>query len=123
MRGASLLILALALASGAQAALAEAPPAGRYEGRWCVGVGEAAPDCGPAQVDVLRTRRLNVRISDIVYQLTLNSSQVDVVLMHGTMQIDGFFAPYEWTGGTLQFVDVDKRTRYELTLPPRSPTR
>ena len=123
MRGASLLILALALASGAQAARAEAPPAGRYEGRWCVGVGEAAPDCGPAQVDVLRPRRLNVRISDIVYQLTLNSSQVDVVLMHGTMQIDGFFAPYEWTGGTLQFVDVDKRTRYELTLPPRSPTR
>lgn len=119
MRGALLLSLALV----ASAASAEAPPAGRYEGRWCVGVGEATPDCGPAQVDVLRARRLNVRISDIVYQLTLNSSQVDVVLMHGTMQIDGFFAPYEWAGGALQFVDLDKRTRYELTLSPRSPTR
>lgn len=119
MRGASLLVLLLA----ASAARGEAPPPGRYEGRWCVGVGEAAADCGPARVDVLRPRRLNVRISDIVYQLTLSSSQVDVVLMHGTMQIDGFFAQYEWDGDVLQFVDREKRTRYALTLAPPPPSR
>lgn len=123
MRGASFLVLVPALAFAAAAARAEAPPAGRYEGRWCVGVGEAAPDCGPAQVDVLRGRRLSVRISDIVYQLTLHSSQVDVVLMHGTMQIDGFFATYEWADGQLQFIDQDKRTRYELRLHPRAVVR
>lgn len=109
------MLAAAALPLGAWAA---DPSLGRYEGRWCVSVGEAAPDCGPAQVDVLRQRRLNVRIADIVYQLQLNSSQVDVVLMHGTMQIDGFFAPYEWVGTSLQFLDIDKRTRYELQLKP-----
>ncbi len=109
------LLAAAALPLGAAAA---EPPLGRYDGRWCVSVGQAAADCGPAQVDVLRQRRLNVRIADIVYQLQLNSSQVDVVLMHGTMQIDGFFAPYEWVGSSLQFVDLDKRTRYELQLAP-----
>jgi hypothetical protein len=57
-----------------------------------------------------------VRIADIVYHLQLHSSQLDVVLMHGAMQIDGFVAPYEWAGQALQFDDLEKRTRYELTL-------
>ena len=108
----------LALAALPLGAVAADPPLGRYDGRWCVSVGEATPDCGPAEVDVLRQRRLNVRIADIVYRLQLNSSQVDVVLMHGTMQIDGFFAPYEWVGSSLQFLDIDKRTRYELQIRP-----
>jgi hypothetical protein len=121
MRHLALLPLALAALPGGAAA-AE-PALGRYEGRWCVAVGEAAADCGPAQVDVLRQRRLNVRIADIVYRLQLNSSQVDVVLMHGTMQIDGFFAPYEWVGNSLQFLDLEKGTRYELQLTPRAIAR
>ena len=120
MRIALLTLAPAALPLGAAAA---APPLGRYDGRWCVSVGEAAPDCGPVEVDVLRQRRLNVRIADIVYRLQLNSSQVDVVLMHGTMQIDGFFAPYEWVGSSLQFLDIDKRTRYELQLKPVVSTR
>lgn len=113
-----LALLTLALAALPPGAAAAEPALGRYDGRWCVSVGDAAADCGPVQVEVLRQRRLNVRIADIVYQLRLNSSQVDVVLMHGTMQIDGFFAPYEWVGSSLQFLDIDKRTRYELRLQP-----
>lgn len=102
------------------AVAAAAPPAGRYDARLCVTVAAApAPDCGPAQVEVLRDRRLRVRISDIVYHLQLHSSQAEVVLMHGTMQIDEFVAPYDWTGEALQFADLAKRTRYELQLPPR----
>lgn len=112
-RLAATLLAAAALPIGAAAA---EPSPGRYDGTWCVSVGEAAADCGPAQVEVLRQRRLAVRIADIVYRLQLNSSQVDVVLMHGTMQIDGFFAPYEWVGSSLQFLDLEKRTRYELQL-------
>ena len=112
-----------ALAALHAAARADAPPSGRYDGRFCVTVGDAAAECGPAQVQVLRRRRLNVRISDIVYQLTLHSSQLDVVLMHGTMQIDGFFANYEWRGNALQFFDREKRTRYELHLAPRTGSR
>jgi hypothetical protein len=105
------------------AARADAPPLGRYDGQFCVSVGEAVADCGPARVDVQRNRRLEVRIADIVYRLQLSSSQVDVVLMHGTMQIDGFFAPYEWMDSALKFDDLDKRTRYELRLTPRASAR
>ena len=119
MRRAAFLLLALA----ASAARSDPPAPGRYEGRFCVSVGDAAAGCGPARVDVLRNRQLNVRIADIVYRLQLNSSQVDVVLMHGTMQIDGFFAPYEWVDGALQFDDLDKRTRYELRLAPTATAR
>jgi len=106
------------LALAATAVQADTPAPGRYDGQFCVSVAAAAADCGPAQVDVLRNRRLNVRISDIVYRLTLNSSQVDVVLMHGTMQIDGFVGHYEWADTALQFDDLDKRTRYELRIAP-----
>lgn len=109
---------ALLLAAGLAATLATAaePPRGRHDGRFCVTVAEAAPDCGPVQVDVLRQSRLRVRVADIVYHLELHSSQLDVVLMHGAMQIDGFVAPYEWIDRALRFDDLEKRTRYELTL-------
>ena len=33
--------------------------------------------------------------------------------------IDEFTAPYEWVGNTLQFIDTDKRARYELRLADR----
>jgi hypothetical protein len=108
--------LALLPALAAGVALAAGPGPGRYDGQFCVTVADAAPDCGPVAVDVLRERRLRVRIADIVYHLQLHSSQLDVVLMHGTMQIDGFVAPYEWAGEALQFDDLEKRTRYALTL-------
>jgi len=85
-----------------------------------VTVGDAPADCGPAQVDVRSRQRLTVRIADLAYQLRLASSQVDVVLMHGTMQIDGFFASYDWDGATLRFLDLDKRTRYALEIAPHA---
>lgn len=120
MRGAVLLLLGLA----ASAAGANAPALGRYDGQLCVTVAsDSTASCGPAEVDVLRGRQLRVRISDIVYRLTLHSSQVEVVLMHGTMQIDEFVAAYDWAGTALQFDDLDKRTRYELRLSPRKPAR
>jgi hypothetical protein len=114
---------ALLLALAAPAAGANAPALGRYDGQFCVSVAAAAAECGPAEVDVLRDRQLRVRISDIVYRLKLSSSQVEVVLMHGTMQIDEFVAAYDWAGTALQFDDLDKRTRYELRLSPRKPAR
>ena len=120
MRRSALLFLLLA----ASAAGANTPAPGRYDGQFCVTVAsDSAAHCGPAEVDVLRDRRLRVRISDIVYRLRLHSSQVEVVLMHGTMQIDGFVAAYEWAGTALQFDDLEKRTRYELRLSPRKPVR
>lgn len=103
----------------AGAAQADAPPPGRYAAQFCVAVGDAQADCGPARVDVISARKLAVRIADLAYHLELASSQVDVVLMHGSMQIDGFFAGYEWDGRTLRFLDLDKHTRYALEIAPR----
>ena len=118
-RRAGPVIAAFALALGSAAAHADAPAPGRYAAQLCVAVGEAPPDCGPARVDVFSARRLDVRIADLHWRLRLASSQVDVVLMHGTMQIDGFFASYEWQGRTLRFLDLDKHTRYALEIGPR----
>jgi len=118
-RTACLLLLLAASAAGANT-----PAPGRYDGQFCVTVAsDSAASCGPAEVDVLRGRELRVRISDIVYRLRLHSSQVEVVLMHGTMQIDEFVAAYDWAGTALQFHDLDKRTHYELRLTPRAPAR
>ncbi len=110
-------LLLLALAAPAEAA---PPGAGRYSAELCVTLDTAAPSCGPADAQVLRGgSRVLVRVADIVWQLQLHSSQLDVVMMHGAMQIDGFVANYEWlTGPALEFVDADKRTRYALRLTP-----
>ena len=63
-------------------------------------------------------------MADLVYRLQWHSSQVDVVLMHGSMQIDEFTAVYEWRGATLEFADRDQRLRYEVQVgEPERPGR
>jgi hypothetical protein len=113
------LALAAALLAGAAGVCAQAPAPGRYGGELCVATGDAAPDCGPVDVRFERGGRLQVRIADIEYRLQLHSSQVDVVLMHGTMQIDGFTANYEWAGKALNFRDPDKPVSYRLQVGKR----
>ena len=100
---------------GAQAA----PAPGRYDAQWCVALSDAAPSCGPAQVDWRSRQQVRVQLSDIVYRLKLHSSQLDVVLTQGSMQLDEFSADYAWQGDTLQFADRDKGARYELQLGAR----
>ena len=79
----------------------------------------ATPSCGPALVELKASGAARVRVSDFVYRLQLNSSQVEVVLMHGAVQVDEFVALYEWAGSSLQFTDADKNARYELRLAAR----
>jgi hypothetical protein len=108
------------LVLGAMAAPGHAvPSAGSYEAQLCVAISATAPSCGPAQVELQGNGAARVRVSDFVYRLKLNSSQVEVALMHGAMQIDEFVAVYEWAGNSLQFVDADKNARYELKLGER----
>ena len=118
-RPARTLALAAALLAGAAAAHAQAPAPGRYDGELCVATGAAAADCGPAQVSFRRGGLLQVRIADIEYRLQLHSSQLDVVLMHGTMQIDGFTANYEWVDKALTFRDPDKPVFYRVRVGAR----
>lgn len=110
-------LLASLLFGVAVAGTSSPPVPGRYAGRMCVqplSDPQKPADCGPAEVWVQRGNKAQVRISDIVYRLDLSSSQVDVVLMHGRMQIDGFTAVYEWQGATLQFSDRERGMRYEV---------
>ena len=110
----------ISLALGAALAQANAAPAaGSYAAELCVATSAAAPSCGPAQVDLQAGGTARVRVSDFVYRLKLNSSQVEVALMHGAMLVDEFVAVYEWAGNSLQFVDADKNARYELKLGER----
>lgn len=103
------------LAAGALAGVAAATPEpGRYDSQLCVTLPRAEASCGPADLEWRRGGRARLRISDLVYSLQLKTSQVEVVLLHGTMQIDNFTAVYEWDGDTLRFVDTDKNVRYEL---------
>ena len=102
------------------------PTAGRYDGRLCVATAAAAaPDCGPARVELRGAGQALVRVSDMLYLLTLQAGQADVVLKHGAMQIDGFTAAYEWKASgkasALHFVDADKGVRYEVRLGERRP--
>jgi hypothetical protein len=107
---------------GLLAAAHAAPAAGRYEARLCVAT-TSAPDCGPASVELRGNGLAKVRISDMLYALTLKSSQVDVVLKHGAMQIDAFTGLYEWKGEVLHFTDADKGVRYEVQLGERRGVR
>ena len=102
---------------------AAAPSAGSYAAELCVATSNAPPSCGPAQVDLQGNGAARVRVSDFVYRLKLNSSQVEVALMHGPMLVDEFVAVYAWAGNSLQFVDADKNARYELKLGERLAAR
>jgi len=95
------------------------PPPGHYDAVMCVAVAGAQPSCGPVRADVGGAGQALVRVSDIAYRLQVIADQLGVTLFHGTMQIDGFFAPYQWSGNTLQFSDPDKGTRYEMKLGTR----
>ena len=114
--------LAMFTSGVASAAVSDGRPAvGRHAAQLCVTTAAAVPSCGPAQVDLRRDGSARVRVDDVVYRLQLHSSQVDVVLKHGAMQIDGFTAPYEWKGSALHFVDADKGVRYEVQFDKRRP--
>jgi len=98
---------------------AVAPPPGHYDAVLCVTVGAAAANCGPVTADIGAAGQALVRVADIAYRLERYADQLGVSLFHGTMQIDGFFAPYQWNGNQLQFNDTEKATRYELKLGAR----
>ncbi len=98
---------------------AAAPAPGRYDAVLCVTVGAEAASCGPVTADIGGAGQALVRVSDIAYRLEVRADQLGVTLFHGTMQIDGFFAPFQWNANQLQFNDPEKATRYELQLGPR----
>ena len=55
-----------------------------------------------------------MQVSDIVYRLTLREGRLGMVLMHGTMQIDGFATTFTWEDRVLRFDDPDKPVTYRI---------
>ena len=90
-----------------------APTDGSYEGELCVATNNRPASCGPAEVRFSRGLA-QVRVSDIVYRLALRGERLDLVLMHGTMQIDGFSTTYAWEDRVLRFQDPDKPVAYRI---------
>lgn len=116
-------LLALAALEPSAAPLGR-PEVGRHAAELCVATLPKARNCGPAQVDMRSDGTLRMRIDDIVYNMKLNSSQVEVVVMHNVVQIDEFTVPYEWVGSTLQFKDDDRSSIYEIRFAQgQSPKR
>ena len=121
MRLPSLIVVSVALASSAAAA---APALGRYDGELCVATRTtAAPSCGAASVELRSGGRVEVRVADIAYRLTLRSSQLVATTMHGALKIDEFSASYEWAGDVLRFDDAVKAVAYEVRLHGVRPGR
>ena len=119
--GAGLWFALAALAAGsASAAVADGRPTlGRHAAELCVATLPAPPSCGPAQADLRNDGTLRLRIDDVVYRMQLHSSQVEIVLMHGAVQVDEFTVPYEWVGRSLQFNDDERNVRYEVRFLKR----
>ncbi len=113
--------LLMALAATPAMAGSLPPGNGLVDGRMCVRPttgDDKAGECGAVEIALLSGNQAVVRISDIVYRLQLNADQLDIVLMHGAMQIDGFSANYAWQGKTLRFSDPEKGVRYEIDFDP-----
>ena len=116
--GVALALSLLATPAGAM------PEAGRYEAILCVRNAEAAPNCGPAELSVRTGGQVRLQVSDIVWDLVLRDGLAAVVVTQGTVQIDEFNAPAEWSGPALRFVDSEKRLRYEVQIgAPRQVAR
>ncbi|MBS0444917.1 MAG: hypothetical protein JSR59_03100 [Proteobacteria bacterium] len=114
--------LALAAAALAMAGAAGATPAaGRYDAQFCVALSAQAPRCGPVEVALGADGAAIVRAADIVYVLRLRPTELDLVLMQGTMQLDEFTVPYRWVGDALHFADDEKSARYEVRFGKRRP--
>lgn len=110
-------VLGLAAALTAAGVLAAPPVPGRYDGELCVATSDAAPRCGPAQLELLRSGAAAARVADLVYVLQMRGNEVAVVLMQQNMQLDDFTVPFAWSGRTLQFYDRARSTSYELRFP------
>ena len=106
-------------ADGARAAAsmqqAGPPPAGRYNGQMCVSSGGAQEQCGPVALQ-FRNGVARVQVSDLVYHLNWRApkTQMLLVLMHGSVQVDEFVTEGLWSKQSLRFKDPDKDVRYEV---------
>ena len=95
------------------------PQSGRHDGEMCVATRSEPPNCGAVEL-TLYPGLVLVRVSDIVYRLFLRDGQIDLMLMHGNVQIDGFSTSYTWGAEELRFADPGKPVSYRIRRVNRS---
>jgi hypothetical protein len=89
------------------------PADGLYDGELCTAVGSGPLNCGAADV-FLAKDRAKVRVSDLVYDLTMEEGQVEVTLVHGRTLVDVWSGSFVWDAPYLKFIDAERRTFYRV---------
>lgn len=89
------------------------PANGLYDGELCTAVGTGPLNCGAA-LAFLSGDRAKVQVSDLVYDLTLEGAQIEVVLVHGRTLVDVWSGAYGWAPPYLRFIDAERRTFYRV---------
>ena len=120
MRTARRAIALATLAVAACSIVRGAPTDGHWDGELCVATNANPPSCGPADISLARGQA-RVQVSDIVYRLTLQDGRLAMVLMHGSMQIDGFDTAFTWKDRVLQFQDPDRPVFYRIRFADHTP--
>ena len=93
--------------------LPQLPQDGLYAGELCTAVVAGPLHCGAAEVFLSRDRA-KVRVSDFIYDFTLQEGQVEVMLVHGRTLVDVWSASYSWDTPYLRFIDQERRTFYRV---------
>ena len=89
------------------------PADGLYDGELCTAVTTGPLNCGAAQV-LLSKDRAKVGVSDLVYDLTMEEGQVEVLLVHGRTLVDVWSGSFSWEPPYLKFIDQERRTFYRV---------
>ena len=89
------------------------PADGLYDGELCTAVATGPLNCGAAQV-LLAQDRAKVGVSDLIYDLTLEEGQIEVVLVHGRTLVDVWSGSFVWEPPYLKFIDQERRTFYRV---------
>ena len=108
-----LLAFILALTLAGCSTVPQVPANGLYAGELCTAVADGPLNCGAADV-FLANDRAKVRVSDIIYDLTLEDGQVDVILVHVRTLVDTWSGSYSWDTPYLRFIDPERRTFYRV---------
>ncbi len=105
--------VALAVMLAGCTTLQRVPADGLYVGELCTAVVGGPLNCGAAEV-VLSEGRAKVRVSDFIYDLSLEGEQIEILLIHGRVLVDVWSASYSWDHHYLQFIDQERRTFYRV---------
>ena len=96
------------------------PADGLYDGELCTAVGSGPLNCGAADV-FLAKDRAKVRVSDLVYDLTMEDAQIEVTLVHGRTLVDVWSGSFVWDPPYLKFIDQERRTFYRVRFADTAP--